>query len=92
MEYCRGSMSTNNHPSGGLVLSVLEGQRESMQSSKFQEALGSSGKVQYSWDSKNGSWRVQEVPGWIMRVQVDQENLKSSRGSGRIQKFCQDQV
>ena len=75
-----------------MVLSVLEGQRESMQSSKFQEALGSSGKVQYSWDSKNGSWRVQEVPGWIMRVQVDQENLKSSRGSGRIQKVCQDQV
>ena len=71
-----------------VVLIVLEGQRESMQSSKFQEALGSSGKVQYS---KNGSRRVQEVPGWIMRVQVDQENLKSSRGSGRIQKVCQDQ-
>ena len=56
MEYCRGSMSTNNHPSGGL-----ECQRESMQSSKFQEALGSSGKVQYSWDSKSGSRRVKEV-------------------------------
>ena len=59
--------------------------------------------VRRGWDSKSGSWRVHGVPWGFMRVQVDQVNLKESKGVltdskgydvggyRRVQVVCEDQ-
>ena len=82
MECSRGSMSTNNRPwcdlecPGGFKRIYYVVQVAFGCSLRLWVVLARSRIVRRGWDSKSGSWRVQEVPGWFMRVQVDQENLK----------------
>ena len=82
MEYCRGSMSTNNRPwcdlecPGGFKRIYYVVQVAFGCSLRLWVVLARSRIVRRGWDSKSGSWRVQGVPGGVYEDPGYQENLK----------------